>query len=219
MDIPILHHKFDATGVGLHLSDTHMEVFFIISVITLFAIMFLFAPPNIKGLSKKQEKETVKEKTKGVFTIVFFIAFFCVALSYPDIPRFFTSDAEGKPLMQPNVLNGKEYQTGFLKDFYSIPGYDENNTIIRKYSSEMYQAIKDNKEMKKYFIPECDLKNPPSIICGGDEMTAVKADKENETVLLSPQVEVDADDAKLEVDNPNDKGVKVYFWIDEEEIS
>lgn len=52
MDIPILHHKFDATGVGLHLSDTHMEVFFIISVITLFAIMFLFAPPNIKGLNE-----------------------------------------------------------------------------------------------------------------------------------------------------------------------
>lgn len=50
-------------------------------------------------------------------------------------------------------------------------------------------------------------------------MTAVKADKENETVLLSPQVEEDADDAKLEVDNPNDKGVKLYFWIDEEEIS
>lgn len=219
MDIPILHHKFDATGVGLHLSDTHMEVFFIISVITLFAIMFLFSPPNIKGLSKKQEKETVKEKTKGVFIIVFFIAFFCVALSYPDIPRFFASDAEGKPLMQPNVLNGKEYQTGFLKDFYSIPGYDENNTVIRKYSSEIHQAIKDNEEMKKYSIPECDLKNPSSIICGGDKITDVEADKGNETVLLSPQVKVDANNAKLEVDNPNDKGVKLYFWIDEEEIS
>lgn len=67
MDIPILHHKFDATGVGLHLSDTHMEVFFIISVITLFAIMFLFAPLNIEGLSKKQEKKQSKKKSRDIF--------------------------------------------------------------------------------------------------------------------------------------------------------
>ena len=220
MDIPILHHKFDATGVGLHFSDAHMVVSFIILSIIVFIVVFLsFDPLKTKGSDENQREKTVKEKIKGYFLIIFFIAFYCVLLSYPDIPRLFTSDAEGKLLMQPNVLNGEEYGSGVFKDFYSISGYDENNTVIRKYSSEIYQAIEDNEEMKKYSIPECDLKNPPSIICGGDKMTAVKADKGNETVLLSPRVEVDADDAELDVDNPNDKGVKVYFWIEEEEIS
>lgn len=220
MDIPILHHKFDATGVGLHFSDAHMVVSFIILSIIVFIVVFLsFDPLKTKGSDENQREKTVKEKIKGYFLIIFFIAFYCMLLSYPDIPRLFTSDAEGKLLMQPNVLNGEEYGSGVFKDFYSISGYDENNTVIRKYSSEIYQAIEDNEEMKKYSIPECDLKNPPSIICGGDKMTAVKADKGNETVLLSPRVEVDADDAELDVDNPNDKGVKVYFWIEEEEIS
>lgn len=220
MDIPILHHKFDATGVGLHFSDAHMVVSFIILSIIVFIVVFLsFDPLKTKGSDENQREKTVKEKIKGYFLIIFFIAFYCVLLSYPDIPRLFTSDAEGKLLMQPNVLNGEEYGSGVFKDFYSISGYDENNTVIRKYSSEIYQAIEDNEEMKKYSIPECDLKNPPSIICGGDKMTAVKADKGNETVLLSPQVEVDADNAELDVDNPDDKGVKLYFWTEEEEIS
>lgn len=220
MDIPILHHKFDATGVELHFSDAHMVVSFIILSIIVFIVVFLsFDPLKTKGSDENQREKTVKEKIKGYFLIIFFIAFYCVLLSYPDIPRLFTSDAEGKLLMQPNVLNGEEYGSGVFKDFYSISGYDENNTVIRKYSSEIYQAIEDNEEMKKYSIPECDLKNPPSIICGGDKMTAVKADKGNETVLLSPQVEVDADNAELDVDNPNDKGVKLYFWTEEEEIS
>lgn len=219
MDIPILHHKFDATGVGLHFSHTHMVVFSIILSIIVFIVVFFLDPLKVEDLNKKQEKETSKEKIKGLFSIVFFIAFFCAALSYQDIPRLFTSDAEGKPLMQPDVLNGKEHQTGFVKDFHPIPGYDENNTVIRKHSSEIHQAIEDNEEMKKYSIPECDLKNPPSIICGGDEMNAVKADRGNKTVILSPQVEVDSDNAELDVDNPDDKGVQVYFWIEEEKIS
>ena len=220
MDIPILHHKFDATGVGLHFSDAHMVVSFIILSIIVFIVVFLsFDPLKTKGSDENQREKTVKEKIKGYLLIIFFIAFYCVLLSYPNIPRLFTSDAEGKLLMQPNVLNGEEYGSGVFKDFYSISGYDENNTVIRKYSSEIHQAIKDNEEMKKYSIPECDLKNPSSIICGGDKITDVEADKGNETVLLSPHVKVGANDAKLEVDNPNDKGVKLYFWIDEEEIS
>lgn len=220
MDIPILHHKFDATGVGLHFSDAHMVVSFIILSIIVFIVVFLsFDPLKAKGSDKNQGEKTVKEKIKGYFLIIFFIAFYCMLLSYPDIPRFFTSDAEGKLLMQPNILNGEEYGSGVFKDFYSIPGYDENNTVIRKYSSEIHQAIKDNEEIKKYSIPECALKNPSSIICGGDKITDVEADRGNETVLLSPQVKVDANDAQLEVDNPNDKGVKLYFWIKEEKIS
>lgn len=220
MDIPILHHKFDATGVGLHFSDAHMVVSFIILSIIVFIVVFLsFDPLKAKGSDENQGEKTVKEKIKGYFLIIFFIAFYCALLSYPDIPRLFTSDAEGKLLMQPNVLNGEEYGSGVFKDFYSIPGYDENNTVIRKYSSEIHQSIKDNEEMKKYSIPECDLKNPSSIICGGDKITDVEADKGNETVLLSPHVKVGANDAQLEVDNPNDKGVKLYFWIKEEKIS
>ena len=71
--------------------------------------------------------------------------------------------------------------------------------------------------MHEYNIPECDLNNTESIICGGTHIAPVEAIKDGKHVSLMPHVDFDSDNVKLETDNPDDKGISVYFWVEEKE--
>ena len=71
--------------------------------------------------------------------------------------------------------------------------------------------------MNQYHIPECELNNAQSILCGGDTTEEVVANKGDTTVILQPHFSTKEKDAQLVLDNPQDKGVPVYFWVEEKE--
>lgn len=69
--------------------------------------------------------------------------------------------------------------------------------------------------MKKYHIPGCESYNSDSILCGGDKLKGVLANKGDKIVSLVPHYSLKEEDAQISLDNPQDKGLPVYFYIEE----
>lgn len=223
MHIPVLYHTFDATGLSMHFSKT-TYVAITIAIISYFIIL-AFLPHFITYFFEKPEmsfrKWFDKKRSKSASMLFFTIPVMASAIFIPsateDIPKFFTSGAEGKEFLKPNIVNGKEYPTGFDPEYYKKWGYDEKNSLVNKYSEEFKKAIENNSQLNQYHIPECELNNAQSILCGGDTAEEVVANKGDTTVILQPHFSTKEKDAQLILDNPKDRGVKVYFWVEERE--
>lgn len=224
MDIPILYHTFDATGTSMHFSKIG---FVIVSLTVGFIFIFIgLLPYIISYIKKKPEMGFIKwfNKIGREFTLkkLFLAILVSISVISPffsaNISKFFTSGEEGGLFLEPNISDERTIPSFSMMppEFYKKFGYDDKNTLTNKYSQEFQQAIKSNKEMKQYHIPECESDNSESIICGGYAMEAVQANKGKEIVSLIPHFSLDEKDAQIPLTNPQDKGVPVYFWIEEE---
>ena len=225
MNIPILYHTFDATGVSMHF--TTVGYFTITITIGIILILLGIVPYFISYIKKKPDmgfkkwfdKEWEKFTLKKLFSALF-MAFVVLTPSYSaNISKFFASGEEGNLFLEPNISDERTIPSFPIMppEFYKKFGYDDENTLTNNYSQEFQQAIKNNEKMKQYYIPECESDNSESIICGGDKLSSVQANKDDKKVTLTPHVEIDSDKADIDVDNPKDKGVKVYYWIEETE--
>ena len=134
-----------------------------------------------------------------------------------DAPKFFSSDKDSGTILKPIKSVDDLPEDGILSGLGLIRKYSEDNTLLSRYSDEFVKEMKNNEKMKEYTIPECELNDNKSIICGGNKLTTVKANKGNKTVTLTPHVEIEYDKAEIDIDNPKDKGVPVYYWIEETE--
>lgn len=155
--------------------------------------------------------------TKKLFFAIF--ASFVVLTPFfsAGISKLFVSEAEGKPFLEPNIFYKEGTPSFDFTSFYEKQGYYDKNSLVNKYSDEFEKAIKNNSQLNQYHIPECELNNSRSILCGGDTIDAVTANKGDETVILQPHFSTNEKDARLILDNPQDKGVKVYFWVEEKD--
>jgi len=224
MDIPILYHTFDATGTSMHFS----KIGFVIVSLTVGSIFIFIGllPYFASYIKKKPEMGFIKwfNKIGGEFTLkkLFFAILASISVISPfysaNISKFFTSGEEGGLFLEPNISDERTIPSFSMMppEFYKKFGYDDKNTLTNKYSQEFQQAIKSNKKMKEYTIPECEAENSESIICGGYAMEAVQANKGKEIVSLIPHFSLDEKDAQIPLTNPQDKGIPVYFWIEEE---
>ena len=224
MDIPILYHTFDAAGTSMHFS----KIGFLITTITIGFIFILIGllPYFVSYIKNKPEMGFIKwfNKVGEDFTLkkLFLIILMWLSLITPffsaNISKFFTSGEEGGLFLEPNISDKRTIPSFPIMspEFYKKFGYYDENTLTNKYSQEFQQAIKNNKEMKQYHIPECESDNSESIICGGYAMEAVQANKGKEIVSLIPHFSLDEKDAQIPLTNPQDKGIPVYFWIEEE---
>lgn len=134
-----------------------------------------------------------------------------------NTPKFFSSDEDSGTILKPIKSVDDLPEDGILSGLGLIRKYSEDNTLLSRYSDEFVKEMKNNEKMKEYTIPECELNDNKSIICGGNKLTTVKANKGNKTVTLTPHVEIEYDKAEIDIDNPKDKGVPVYYWIEETE--
>ena len=107
-----------------------------------------------------------------------------------------------RPMVTSEDINGAVY-------------LDHEQSFVEKYSNEISDAVENNKDLKQYTIADCQLNDPKSILCGGTSLDEVQADKGKSTVTLVPHIEFDADNTEIETDNPDDKGVNTYFWVEE----
>lgn len=229
MSIPILHHNFDATGLELFY-DTSFKWLFIVIVslvvsFTVLGMMFL-AKKIFKKLNLYQKMD---ESRSSIYPGVILISFSLIVsiLMFPVIvfeyslinnaPKFFSSDEDSGKILKPAISVNDFPNLSLTEDLGLIRKYDENNTLLARYSDEFVKEMKNNEKMKEYVIPECELNDHTSIICGGNKLTTVKANKDNKTVTLTPHVKMDYDKAEIKIDNPEDKGVPVYYWIEETE--
>lgn len=224
MDIPILYHTFDAAGTSMHFSKIG---FVIVSLTVGFIFIFIgLLPYIISYIKKKPEMGFIKwfNKIGGEFTLkkLFLAILVSISVISPffsaNISKFFTSGEEGGLFLEPNISDERTIPSFPIMspEFYKKFGYYDENTLTNKYSQEFQQAIKSNKKMKEYTIPECEAENSESIICGGYAMEAVQANKGKEIVSLIPHFSLDEKDAQIPLTNPQDKGIPVYFWIEEE---
>ena len=225
MDIPILYHTFDATGTSMHFS----KIGFLITTITIGFIFILIglSPYFVSYIKKKPEMSFIKwlNKVGEEFTLkkLFFAILMSIMLTSPffsaNISKFFISGEEGRLFLEPNISDERTIPSFSMMppEFYKKFGYDDKNTLTNKYSQEFQQAIKNNKEMKQYHIPECESDDSESIICGGYAMREVQANKGKEIVSLIPHFSLDEKEAQIPLANPQDKGVPVYFWIEEKQ--
>lgn len=229
MNIPILHHNFDATGLELFY-DTPFEWLFIIIV----ALLISFTVVGMLFLAKKIFKklnfyQKMDESQSSIYPGVILISFSFLAamLMLPIVffeysilsnaPKFFSSDKDSGTILKPVESVDNLPEDDILSELGLIRKYDENNILASRYNDEFVKEMKNNEKMKEYTIPECELNDPESIICGGDKLSSVQANKDDKKVTLTPHVEIDSDKADIDVDNPKDKGVKVYYWIEETE--
>ena len=193
MTIPILHHNFDATGIDL--TYTYWTLGIIIVAILVFC---LFIPRIYEILPPRTAT------AGGEFVKLF--AFCFSALMIPMfllfiLPHLFSSDVDGKPLMRPVVEPRRGHDT----------------TLFTEHKEDFAEALDSNEQMREYDIPECELNNTESIICGGTHLVPVEAIKGGQQVSLMPHVDFDSDNSELKTDNPDDKGVNTYFWVEEKE--
>lgn len=222
MSIPILHHNFDATGLESFYNTPFKWLLTIIILILIFLIVFILAKCFYCALRKLM--------TSKLGNFGFIISFFSIPIlfgtlfvltisigfsSIQDTPKLFSSNEDGGTILKPVESIDNLPEDGILSELGLIRKYDENNTLLYRYSDEFVKEMKNNEKMKEYTIPECELNNPESIICGGDKLSTVQANKGDKTVTLTPHVEIDSDKADIDVDNPKDKGVQVYYWIEE----
>ena len=220
MSIPILHHNFDATGLEMF----YKNPFYLLSIIILFilfVILLLIIFWSFKLILILKDKNKISPLLFLVSTFLTPLVLGCIMLIggsfIIEAPKLFSSEEDGRKILNPIESADNLPKDGFLSEFGLIRKYDEDNTLLSRYSDEFVKEMKNNEKMKEYTIPECELNDPESIICGGNDLTSVKANKGDKTVALTPHVEIDSDNAELKVDNPNDKGVSVYYWIEETE--
>ena len=217
MNIPILHHNFDATGLELFYNSP----FYALSIIILLVILFLILLILFKLILTLKDKNKISPLSFLISTFLTSLAFvFILPIGYSaivDAPKFFSSDEDSGKILKPAISANDFPNLSITEDLGLVRKYDENNTMMAHYSDEFVKEMKINENMKEYTIPECELNNPESIICGGNDLTSVRANKGDETVTLTPHVEIESDKAEIKVDNPEDKGVPVYYWIEETE--
>lgn len=215
MSIPILHHNFDATGLEMF----YKNPFYLLSIIILLVILFLILIISFKLILKLKDENKISPLSFLISMFLTSLAFFYIMMiggyTIIDAPKLFSSEEDGRKILKPIESIDNLPKDGFLSEFGLIRKYDEDNTLLSRYSVEFVKEMKNNEKMKEYTIPECELNDPESIICGGDKLSTVRANKGDKTVTLTPHVEIDSDKAELKVDNPNDKGVQVYYWIEE----
>lgn len=215
MSIPILHHNFDATGLEMF----YKNPFYLLSIIILLVILFLILIISFKLILKLKDENKISPLSFLISMFLTSLAFFYIMMiggyTIIDAPKLFSSEEDGRKILKPIESIDNLPKDGFLSEFGLIRKYDEDNTLLSRYSVEFVKEMKNNDKMKEYTIPECELNDPESIICGGDKLSTVRANKGDKTVTLTPHVEIDSDKAELKVDNPNDKGVQVYYWIEE----
>lgn len=225
MNIPILYHTFDATGVSMHF--TTVGYFTITITIGIILILLGIVPYFISYIKKKPDmgfkkwfdKEWEKFTLKKLFSALF-MAFVVLTPSYSaNISKFFASGEEGNLFLEPNISDERTIPSFPIMppEFYKKFGYDDENTLTNNYSQEFQQAIKNNEKMKQYYIPECESDNSESIICGGYAMKEVQANKGKEIVSLIPHYSLEEKEAQIPLTNPQDKGIPVYFWIEEKQ--
>ena len=222
-EIPVLYHTFDATGLSMHFSKvgyftvtiTIGAILILIGMIPYFA-SYIREKPDMgfkKWMDKSWEKFTPKKLFFAIFaSFVVLTPFFSAGIS-----KLFVSETEGKLFLEPNIFYKEGTPSFDFASLYEKQGYDDKNSLVNKYSNEFEKTIKNNSQLNQYHIPECELNNSRSILCGGDTIDAVTANKGDETVILQPHFSTNEKDARLILDNPKDKGVKVYFWVEEKE--
>lgn len=221
MHIPILYHTFDGTGLSV---SYNMLTFCLLTIV--FAIIggLIAMIPTYIAYKKESPQESFRQwQSKKIMTIkeriiliilMITITAPLIGLGASNFPLLFTSEAEGKYFYDPKIVNHEDglYELEFLK---SISGHTEKDNIANKYSKEIQEAIKNNEEMKKYHIPGCESYNSDSILCGGDKLKGVLANKGDKIVSLVPHYSLKEEDAQISLDNPQDKGLPVYFYIEE----
>lgn len=215
MSIPILHHNFDATGLEMF----YKNPFYLLSIIILLVILFLILIISFKLILKLKDENKISPLSFLISMFLTSLAFFYIMMiggyTIIDAPKLFSSEEDGRKILKPIESIDNLPKDGFLSEFGLIRKYDEDNTLLSRYSVEFVKEMKNNEKMKEYTIPECELNDPESIICGGDKLSTVRANKGDKKVTLTPHVEIDSDKADIDVDNPKDKGVPVYYWIEE----
>ena len=229
MNIPILHHNFDATGLELFYSTPFKWLFIVIvSLVVSFTIlgMMVLSKKIFKKLNLYQKMD---ESQSSIYPGVILISFSLISaiLMTPIVifeyslinnaPKLFSSDEDSGKILKPAISANDFPNLSITEDFGLVRKYDENNTLLARYSDEFVKEMKNNEKMKEYTIPECELNDHTSIICGGNDLTSVQANKGDKTVTLTPHVEIETDKAEIKIDNPEDKGVPVYYWIEETE--
>lgn len=223
MHIPVLYHTFDATGLSMHFSTvgyftvtiTIGATLMLIGMIPYF-VSYISEKPDM-GFKKWMDKSWEKFTPKKLFFAIFAAFVVLTPFFSAGISKLFVSDLEGGTFLKPNIFY-KEGPSSF--DFFNLYekwGYDEENSLVNKYSKEFKKAIENNSQLNQYHIPECDLNNAQSILCGGDRIDEVVANKGDKTVILQPHFSTNEKDAQLVLDNSKDKGVPVYFWVEEKE--
>ena len=222
-EIPVLYHTFDATGLSMHFSTVG---YFIVTIIIGNILLLLgMIPYFVSYISKKPDMGFMKwiDKSWEKFTLkkLFFAIFASFVVLTPffsaGISKLFVSETEGKLFLEPNIFYKEGTPSFDFTSFYEKQGYDDKNSLVNKYSNEFEKAIKNNSQLNQYHIPECELNNAQSILCGGDRIDGVVANKGDKTFILQPHFSTNEKDARLILDNPKDKGVKVYFWVEEKE--
>lgn len=193
MNIPILHHNFDATG--LDLTYTYRTL----GILSVAILVFVLFNGRIYKILPPRTTTAGGEFVK-LFTFCFSLFIIPIFLLF-ILPHLFSSDVDGKPLMRPVVEPRQGYDT----------------TLLTEYKEDFAEALDDNEQMREYDIPECELNKTESVICGGTHIAPVEAIKDGKQVSLMPHVDFDSDNVKLETDNPDDKGISVYFWVEEKE--
>lgn len=217
MSIPILHHNFDATGLEMF----YKNPFYLLSIIILIIILLLILIIFFKLILTLKDKNKISPLSFIAYLFLTSLAFFWtiqIGVSViTDAPKFFSSDKDSGTILKPIESADNLPKDGILPELGLIRKYSEDNTLLSRYSDEFVKEMKNNEKMKEYTIPECELNDNKSIICGGNKLTTVKANKGNKTVTLTPHVEIEYDKAEIDIDNPKDKGVPVYYWIEETE--
>lgn len=217
MSIPILHHNFDATGLEMF----YKNPFYLLSIIILIIILLLILIISFKLILKLKDENKISPLSFLISMFLTSLAFFYIMMiggyTIIDAPKLFSSEEDGRKILKPIESIDNLPKDGILSELGLIRKYDEDNTLLSRYSDEFVKEMKNNEKMKEYTIPECELNDPESIICGGNDLTSVKANKGDKKVTLTPHVEIDSDKAEINIDNPNDKGVSVYYWIEETE--
>lgn len=127
MDIPILYHTFDATGVSMHFSG----IGFIIAALAVGFTFILIGmlPYFIYYIIKKPGKSFIKwfNKVGDEFILkkLFLAIFMGIAIISPffssDTSKFFTSKSEGNIFLKPNIF----YKDGSLFSFVDLEFYEK----------------------------------------------------------------------------------------------
>ena len=222
-EIPFLYHTFDATGLSMHFSTVgYFIVTIAIGVVLMLVGMIPYFVSYIRekpdmGFKKWMDKSWEEFTPKKLFFAIF--ASFVVLTPFfsAGVSKLFVSETEGKLFLEPNIFYKEGPSSFAFTSFYEKRGYDDENSLVNKYSNEFEKAIKNNSQLNQYHIPECELNNAQSILCGGDRIDEVTANKGDKTFILQPHFSTNEKDANLILDNPKDKGVKVYFWVEEKE--
>lgn len=209
MTIPILHHTFDPTGVSLTYDSGWVILPLVIATLITVAIFV----PAMEKIGKALKKNPPKSMALFVACMLIGIVVSIIVVAAIGLLTLFG----------PLFLADKTNTTFFTRpvatseDINGAVYLDSGKSFVEKYSKEISDAVEDNKDLKQYTIADCQLNEPQSILCGGTSLNEVRADKGKSTTTLVPHIDFNTDKAEIETDNPDDKGVNTYFWVEEKE--